>query len=94
MSDCPPLNPGCGSRQEARTASRSPGPESGYRRWRPLDLPDWPTVMHVPLLRGRAFDRHDDKHSRRSPRQRDGRAAHLARAGSDWATALEDGRPR
>ncbi|HEY4305222.1 MAG TPA: ABC transporter permease [Gemmatimonadaceae bacterium] len=65
MSDCPPLNPGCGLRRDVRTTQRSPGQDGGTAAGIHWISPDWSTVMHVPLLRGRLFDRNDDAHSRK-----------------------------
>ena len=45
MSDCPPVNPGCGTQREAMLASRTPGVESGPVVGVHWITPTWTTVM-------------------------------------------------
>jgi putative ABC transport system permease protein len=65
MSDCPPINPGCGTQREAVLATHTPGSEGGPVVGVHWITPAWPTVMRMPLLRGRLFDRNDDQQSRK-----------------------------
>jgi putative ABC transport system permease protein len=55
MQDCPPLNGGCNGTTLARRDRPTPGDGSGPDVGVHWISADWPTVMRVPLRRGRAF---------------------------------------